>query len=113
MRTDPASKLKLGARWQCFSCGAKFYDLNRPDPLCPKCGTDQRESPLLEKPKRTRTKKTKRARAKQQVESSPTRQDEGGYTVAEAPSVEEPDLELEDLEVGDTDAAAQSETERN
>jgi uncharacterized protein (TIGR02300 family) len=35
----------LGAKWACFSCGAKFYDLNRPDPICPKCNTDQREQP--------------------------------------------------------------------
>jgi len=35
----------LGAKWACFSCGAKFYDLNRPDPICPKCHTDQREQP--------------------------------------------------------------------
>jgi len=35
----------LGAKWACFSCGAKFYDLNRPDPICPKCQTDQREQP--------------------------------------------------------------------
>jgi hypothetical protein len=35
----------LGAKWACFSCGAKFYDLNRPDPICPKCQTDQRDQP--------------------------------------------------------------------
>jgi hypothetical protein len=35
----------LGAKWACFHCGAKFYDLNRPDPICPKCQTDQREQP--------------------------------------------------------------------
>lgn len=38
-------KSKLGTRYQCFSCGLKFYDLNRPEPLCPKCGSDQRENP--------------------------------------------------------------------
>lgn len=38
-------KPELGAKWACFSCGAKFYDLNRPDPICPKCQTDQREQP--------------------------------------------------------------------
>jgi hypothetical protein len=29
----------------CYKCAAKFYDLNRPEPLCPKCGADQREAP--------------------------------------------------------------------
>jgi predicted nucleic acid-binding Zn-ribbon protein len=38
-------KSKLGKRYSCFSCGLKFYDLNRPEPLCPKCGSDQREDP--------------------------------------------------------------------
>ncbi|MDP2304573.1 MAG: FYDLN acid domain-containing protein [Pseudomonadota bacterium] len=38
-------KSKLGKRFQCFQCGLKFYDLNRPEPLCPKCGADQRENP--------------------------------------------------------------------
>lgn len=38
-------KSKLGTRYTCFDCGLKFYDLNRPDPLCPKCGADQRNNP--------------------------------------------------------------------
>ena len=34
----------LGAKYICFKCGTKFYDMKRPDPICPKCGTDQRDS---------------------------------------------------------------------
>jgi Protein of unknown function (FYDLN_acid) len=30
------ARSKLGTRYVCFRCGAKFYDLNRPEPLCPK-----------------------------------------------------------------------------
>jgi len=37
----------LGSKFVCFKCATKFYDLKKPDPLCPKCGTDQRESPAL------------------------------------------------------------------
>ena len=36
---------QLGRRYSCFSCACKFYDLNRPDALCPKCGTDQLDDP--------------------------------------------------------------------
>jgi uncharacterized protein (TIGR02300 family) len=43
---DP--KARLGAKHLCFKCGAKFYDLNKPEPICPKCGTDQRTRPKLE-----------------------------------------------------------------
>jgi hypothetical protein len=36
---------KLGYKWACFGCGAKFYDLGKDDPICPKCGIDQHEKP--------------------------------------------------------------------
>ncbi len=36
---------KLGGKHLCFKCSARFYDLNKPEPLCPKCGTDQRTRP--------------------------------------------------------------------
>ncbi len=39
-------KAKLGARYTCFECGTRFYDLNRPTPLCPECGTHQGEAPV-------------------------------------------------------------------
>ncbi len=38
-------KTRLGARFACFKCGTKFYDLGRPVPACPECGADQREAP--------------------------------------------------------------------
>ena len=43
--TLPASASALGTKYACYACGAKFYDLNRPEPLCPKCGADQRQAP--------------------------------------------------------------------
>jgi hypothetical protein len=36
---------RLGAKWVCYSCASKFYDLNQPEPRCPKCGADQRNRP--------------------------------------------------------------------
>jgi hypothetical protein len=41
--TGPAGA--FGEKYVCFSCGAKFYDLGKPEPRCPKCGADQREAP--------------------------------------------------------------------
>ena len=35
----------LGNKFVCFKCSTKFYDMKKPDPICPKCGSDQRESP--------------------------------------------------------------------
>jgi uncharacterized protein (TIGR02300 family) len=37
----------LGTKYVCYKCSTKFYDMKKPDPLCPKCGADQRESPAL------------------------------------------------------------------
>jgi len=34
----------LGTKHSCFKCGAKFYDLKKPQPICPKCGADQRDN---------------------------------------------------------------------
>jgi uncharacterized protein (TIGR02300 family) len=36
----------LGTKFTCFKCGTRFYDLKKPEPLCPKCGADQRQSPV-------------------------------------------------------------------
>ncbi|HCP46108.1 MAG TPA: hypothetical protein DIU15_08710, partial [Deltaproteobacteria bacterium] len=49
----------LGQKFTCFKCECKFYDLKRPEPLCPRCGADQREDPTPE-PK-TPVKRSKRA----------------------------------------------------
>ncbi len=35
---------ELGKKYTCYSCHTKFYDLDKPVPLCPKCGADQREA---------------------------------------------------------------------
>jgi len=44
----------LGTKHTCFKCQTKFYDLKKPDPICPKCGADQRESPALKAPSESR-----------------------------------------------------------
>ena len=38
-------KSKLGNRYTCYECGTKFYDLNRPEPLCPECNANQALAP--------------------------------------------------------------------
>ena len=34
----------LGHKHACFSCDAKFYDLGRPEAICPKCGANQKDA---------------------------------------------------------------------
>jgi uncharacterized protein (TIGR02300 family) len=38
-------KSSLGTRFTCYDCSKKFYDLNKPEPICPGCGANQFEDP--------------------------------------------------------------------
>jgi len=40
----------LGTKHNCFKCGAKFYDLKKPQAICPKCGANQRDAPVQKAP---------------------------------------------------------------
>jgi hypothetical protein len=44
------AKPGLGYKWLCFSCNTKFYDLGKPEPVCPRCGADQRQRPASDAP---------------------------------------------------------------
>jgi uncharacterized protein (TIGR02300 family) len=44
----------LGTKHICFKCSTKFYDLKKPDPICPKCGADQREATAKPEGRRSR-----------------------------------------------------------
>jgi hypothetical protein len=53
------SQEDLGKRYKCYKCGTKFFDLGRPQPLCPSCGEDQNN----EETKRILKRKKKRRSA--------------------------------------------------
>ncbi len=72
---EPERKERLGTKWVCYDCETRFYDLKKPEPICPKCQADQRESPTFEK-KTTRSRKKaprKRAKAKKKAATKPRR----------------------------------------
>ena len=74
---------ELGKKYECAECGTKFYDLGKPEPICPKCGTNQRG---LQEPQKT-VAPAPRPRA---------------VVAPVAPPVEVPDEELPD-DIGDED----------
>lgn len=43
-------ELKLGSKHECYNCGTKFYDLGKSEPLCPKCGANQKDASRSESP---------------------------------------------------------------
>jgi len=93
-----ARKAKLGQKWNCYSCQAKFYDMNKVDPHCPKCGADQRQSPAFEKPKRSRAKKPAAAPAPKKAVKPPPPIEEGEDL--DTP-VDTEDIGFEDIEIED------------
>ncbi len=104
---DTDRKARLGERWVCFSCTAKFYDLNKPEPLCPKCGANQHESPLFKKPKRAKKAPKKAARPPAPIEDD-YEQDVGGsdnddedISLVDDGSDGDDELDLDELEMGE------------
>ncbi|MGB8932372.1 MAG: TIGR02300 family protein [Anaeromyxobacteraceae bacterium] len=83
---------ELGTKHTCFKCGTKFYDFKKPEPLCPKCGADQRQSPALKAPASER---------RQRAAPKPV-PDEVERTVDD----EAEDAEVEDSEVEDDEDEA-------
>ncbi len=37
-------EIKLGNKFDCYSCGTKFYDLGKSEPICPKCAANQKDA---------------------------------------------------------------------
>ena len=40
----------LGKKYECFSCSTKFYNLGKPEAICPKCGANQKDARADEAP---------------------------------------------------------------
>jgi uncharacterized protein (TIGR02300 family) len=45
------AKPELGTKRLCAGCSAKFYDLNKTPPVCPKCGTVFEVAPVSTRPR--------------------------------------------------------------
>lgn len=85
----------LGTKYICFKCGSKFYDLKKPDPICPKCGADQRESPALKPADKAERKRAAKAVLVQEpvVEEEALEDEEGLGEEEEADEAPEEDEE--------------------
>ena len=79
----------LGTKHICWKCSTKYYDLKKVEPVCPKCGADPRQAPVVKAP-------TAAERRKAAVKAAP---------VEEVPEVvEEAEVEEDLAEVDDDDA---------
>ena len=57
-KKEELSVVDLGTRYKCYKCGTKFYDLGRPQPLCPSCGEDQNNEETKRMLKRKRRRRS-------------------------------------------------------
>lgn len=53
-------ELKLGTKFECYSCGTKFYDLGKSEPVCPKCGANQKDVASSETPAASQSSRRRR-----------------------------------------------------
>ncbi|CAG0992563.1 hypothetical protein MYXO_02486 [Myxococcaceae bacterium] len=97
-------KAKLGTKHSCFSCNARFYDLNKPEPICPRCGADQRQRPKQEASGATPAPAAKRA----QPRPMPLLDDDDGESV---PFEEEMDLDIAEIDDAGDDIFEENEGE--
>ncbi len=40
----------LGKKYECFRCATKFYNLGKPEAICPKCGANQKDAKSEDSP---------------------------------------------------------------
>lgn len=75
----------LGTKHTCFKCSAKFYDLRKPDPVCPKCGADPRQGPALRPSERSERRRSARVPVAVEPELEPKVPADDEDAEAEAP----------------------------
>ncbi len=93
----------LGKKYTCFKCETKFYDFGKPEALCPKCGTNQKNAPA-------RPKAAKKDKAVHLIEDDFTPEIEGepiaedtfeeglGFAAPRTEGVDPGDLRMDDYD---------------
>jgi hypothetical protein len=107
----------FGYKWACFNCGAKFYDLGKPVPVCPKCEADQRDRPPVVASAAPSTPQPKRpsmppmSRFLDDDEVAAPEPDEFGAAPAADGDIEEPEAAEIDIEALDEPGGGLAEPE--
>lgn len=92
-------ELKLGTKFECYSCGTKFYDLGKSEPVCPKCGSNQKDVASSDTPA---TSQASRRRRKAEVGKVVVDVDDD-EPIADLDEEIVPDAEIEGADLVDDD----------
>jgi uncharacterized protein (TIGR02300 family) len=101
-------ELKLGTKYDCYNCGTKFYDLGKPEPVCPKCGANQKDAVSSES--QAAGQSSRRRRKAETPKAIDLDEEE---TPIEAPDIAEDEMVEPDLGVGVVDADLDAEEEED
>ena len=98
-------ELKLGTKYECFSCGTKFYDLGKSEPVCPKCGSNQKDAVKADTPAVASAARRKRKAEVKPVEPEVVDHDVPADEIVVEEEIETPEIiddeaeeEVEDLD---------------
>ena len=90
-------ELKLGTKFECYSCGTKFYDLGKSEPVCPKCGSNQKDVASSDTPAASQAS---RRRRKAEVVGKAIEVDDD-EPIADLDEEIVPDAEIDAADLGD------------
>jgi uncharacterized protein (TIGR02300 family) len=94
------AKNDWGLKRTCQSCGARFYDMGRESPACPKCGTKFDPEAVLKSKRATKAVADKAPpAAKAKVKPKPKPADEDEVEIVPDEEAVEAEAETEDEEV--------------
>jgi hypothetical protein len=99
----------LGKKFECFNCRTKFYNLGKPEAVCPKCGANQKDAKSEEAPPPI-PRPARRAILMEPVSDEPTTNEFGDEPapVEEVEPADEDELEEEE-EIPDNPRAVEEE----
>ena len=97
---------ELGKKYECFHCHTKFYNLGKPEAICPKCGANQKNAKSDDAPAPAPRPPRRSALLETIPDENPP--EFGEETPAEP---EESDLDDDELEEGEEPAEKDDEEE--
>ena len=95
----------LGKKFECFNCHTKFYNLGKPEAICPKCGANQKDARTDEAPPPAPRP------PRRQVILEPIPDETANEFGEEATTEPEPEADLDDDELEEGEEAHEAEEE--
>jgi uncharacterized protein (TIGR02300 family) len=104
-------ELKLGTKYECYNCSTKFYDLGKSEPLCPKCGANQKDAAASDSPAASQS--SRRRRKAEVAKSLEIEEEEAPIADIGDEEMVGPELEGEDLGGADEEEEEEEEDDEN